>query len=725
MAIYLSTVRQTTDRLFRRKHKASRNYLWCNVNPNVERRVARWDTTILSRELTERATQAHVGKGLNVSQFRQLIEAVAHKHFRTGRLRQAMSVLFPAESTKDNEDDNLDDLTLLGLDGYSDDVDDIADAAADHMAGLGPNRHGHGSDPFSAQSGRSDETSWIHYARQKIHRAGMDEGVISNARVASRVYQAFFGLFGATAPAPAPPSAGQTHTATMAPAVPFLPATPTPAATTPVLPMSTITPLPQTPTPVSNFNIRAHTGTLSTGRNWFAPPFDGFQGRRPLSPNTLKAVLSLTKGSAPRRPLPLPISDTLAIMEQGMTNVACIVKTNGGKSLLWQVDATLGRKDIPSFSLLVVPYLSLIDDIKRVCTEKGIKYALWNEPFTIGPNGPQIVIVSLSRTYMTPFLQWVADPEIQAALRRVFVDEAHVLFDELFRKFVYLSATIPPACEEGLERATCMPIRFLREGTNRENIAYSLIDVTNEAGAMLHIREAIERLTTGANQGRQALIICRDKPTVRRVAKALGCPGYYSTEDPKERLEMEEIMKNFKARIACIMVATYGAGTGIDYEALDFVAILGHLYSMAAALQATGRAGRRGQRAEAHFYNYINGPQTPEPDGIHPRSDDDAVGMLFAGKRCLRQPISQWLDGRIVSCIDLAAEWCSVCTATYDGAPEPTKTVRDGKRRLIEPAEAQPPAKRNMVETPPAPSNKRHWPLFNSFQSPFLPASSK
>ncbi|CAD6966634.1 unnamed protein product, partial [Tilletia laevis] len=50
----------------------------------------------------------------------------------------------------------------------------------------------------------------------------------------------------------------------MAPAVPSLPATPTPAATTPVLPMSTITPLPQTPTPVSNFNIRAHTGTLST-----------------------------------------------------------------------------------------------------------------------------------------------------------------------------------------------------------------------------------------------------------------------------------------------------------------------------------------------------------------------------------------------------------------------------------------------------------------------------
>ncbi|CAD6974434.1 unnamed protein product, partial [Tilletia controversa] len=312
------------------------------------------DTTILSRELTERATRAHVGKGLNVSQFRQLIEAVAHKHFRTGRLRQAMSVLFPAESTKDNEDDNLDDLTLLGLDGYSDDVDDIADAAADHMAGLGPGRHGHGQDPFSAQSGRSDETSWIHYARQKIHRAGMDEGVISNARVASRVYQAFFGLFGATAPAPTPSIAGQTHTATMAPAVPSLPATPTPAATTPVLPMSTITPLPQTPTPVSNFNIRAHTGTLSTGRNWFAPPFDGFQGRRPLSPNTLKAVLSLTKGSAPRRPLPLPISDTLAIMGQGMTNVACIVKTNGGKSLLWQVDATLGRKDIPSFSLLVV-----------------------------------------------------------------------------------------------------------------------------------------------------------------------------------------------------------------------------------------------------------------------------------------------------------------------------------------------------------------------------------
>ncbi|KAE8219629.1 hypothetical protein CF326_g8916, partial [Tilletia indica] len=398
-------------------------------------------------------------------------------------------------------------------------------------------------------------------------------------------------------------------------------------------------------------NIRARTAVLATPHP-FASGLDILQGRFALSPTILKAVMGLTSGSSLRRPLPLPISDGLALLERSIANFACIVKTNGGKSLLWQADALMSRRGFPSFALLVVPYLSLIDDIKRVCNEKGIKCADWNPALTISPD-TDVIIVSLAKAVKGPFLQWLGDPEIESALRRVFVDEAHVLIDEVFRKgiedfgklterlpstqFVYMSATIPPESETRLEKITCMPLRFLREGTNRENLAYSLINVAKEHDAVEHVRNSIERVTTGANSGRQVLVICRDKRTVKRVAKELGCGYYFSNNGATEYeiQEMDDAMEEFKTGLQPVLVGTNAASTGIDFERVDLVALLDGIYSMAAGMQAAGRAGRRGARAEVHIYKIkeSRNPANKLPEGPHPRTDDEAVGLLLAGER--------------------------------------------------------------------------------------------
>ncbi|KAE8235764.1 hypothetical protein A4X13_0g9383, partial [Tilletia indica] len=389
----------------------------------------------------------------------------------------------------------------------------------------------------------------------------MDDGIITNSRIASRMYQAFFGLLlprkrgTLAATALAPKQGAETGPVLAKPSLQVV--AQLPQHTTPVL---------TSPRVISVFdpaNIRARTATLSTTQSSLASGLEGLQGRLPLSPAVLKAVMTLTNGSHPKRPLPLPISDGLALLERSIANFACIVKTNGGKSLLWQADALISRKQFPSFALLIVPYLSLIDDIKRVGREKGIVCADWDPRLIISPN-TEIVIVSLAKAVKAPFLQWLADAEIQAALRRVFIDEAHVLIDEEFRKgiedfgklterlpakqFVYLSATIPPASEGRLEKITCMPLRFLREGTNRNNLAYSLVDVANEREAVEHVRDSIKRVTEDANAGRQVLIICRDKRTVKQVAKELGCGYYFSNNDASELeiQEMDDAMEEFK-----------------------------------------------------------------------------------------------------------------------------------------------------------------------------------
>ncbi|KAE8238627.1 hypothetical protein A4X13_0g8438, partial [Tilletia indica] len=730
LAIYLCTVRQTTDELFHIKYDVSRTYLWCNVNDMCQRGIARWDTTYLGRALKTQSELSGVGAALNVSEFRQLIEAVAHKHFRTGYLREAMRVLFPADPNRQDACEDLDDPTLLGLEGCGEEEEDFLDIAADFMDGLrggGSPQRGQQQDLFSAQSGRSDEASWACYARQKTHRAGMDDGVITNSRVASRMYQAFFGLF-------PPRVSGKTPstTATSHQGVPVGPSESQPVELSSRMRGDFVPAGHMAKTPASDqkasiplaADVRTRTAMLATGPSSFAGSADSLQSRLALSPLVLRAVMDLTKGSYPRRPLALPVSDGLALIERSIANFACIVKTNGGKSLLWQADAWISRKDVPSFALLVVPYLSLIDDIKRVGREQGIACADWSPSLTISPN-TEIVIVSLAKAVKGEFLQWLGDPEIQAALRRVFVDEAHVLIDDTFRKgiedfgklterlaarqFVFLSATIPPACEERLEKIICMPLLFLREGTNRNNLAYSLIDVDKERNAVDHVRSNIQRVTTGVNAGRQGLVICRDKRTVKRVARELGCGYYFSNNDASEGeiQEMDDAMEEFKTGLTPVLVGTNAASTGIDFDRVDLVALIDGVYSMAAGMQAAGRAGRRGARAEVFIYKLKESryPTKNLPEGPHPRTDEEAVGLLLAGERCMREPISHWLDGRVVSCLELGGEWCSVCEEMYDkpvspSASTPMFAVGREKRRLLERATEPQANKRRALDTP-------------------------
>ncbi|KAE8217055.1 hypothetical protein CF319_g8768 [Tilletia indica] len=689
-----------------------------------------------------------IGAALNISEFRQLIEAVAHKHFRTGYLREATKMLFPAESSEQDGGEDLDDVDVLGMEGCGEDGEDFLDVAADFMEGLRGGRdaqQGVRQDPFSAQSGRSDEASWVYYARQKAHRAGMDDGVITNSRIASRMYQAFFGLLlprvGGTLSTVRPGIKQAVKTNDVIPAL-GMSSSNVQGVIPPLLHTAAAPASGQMPSVASTTNIRARTAMLSTTR----PPLgslDGLQGRFALSPTILKAVMGLTGGgSGPRRPLPLPISDGLALLERSLASFACIVKTNGGKSLLWQAEALVSRRGFPSFALLVVPYLSLIDDIKRVGREKGIACADWNPTLSINPN-TEVVVVSLAKAVKGPFLQWLADAEIQAALRRVFVDEAHVLVDEEFRKgiedfgklterlpakqFVYLSATIPPSCEERLEKIACMPVRFLREGTSRDNLAYSLVNVANEREAVEHVRDSISRVTNDTIPAGQVLIICRDKRTVKQVAKELNCGYYFSNNDASEsEIEaMDDAMEEFKTGLKSVLVGTSAASTGIDFDRVGLVALLDGMYSMAAGMQAAGRAGRRGFRAEVHIYKVKNSRYPPNhlPEGPHPRTDDEAVGLLMAGERCMREPISHWLDGRVISCIELGGEWCSVCEEMYDkpSAPAtstPVNHVRQGKRQLNVLPDAPPADKRQkLIPSTSTPHSSAR--VFSPISSPF------
>ncbi|KAE8219782.1 hypothetical protein CF326_g8877 [Tilletia indica] len=168
---------------------------------------------------------------------------------------------------------------------------------------------------------------------------------------------------------------------------------------------------------------------------------------------------------------------------------------------------------------------------------------------------------------------------------------------------------------------------------------------------------------------------------------------------------MDDAMEEFKTGLRTVLVGTNAASTGIDFDRVSLVALLDGVYSMAAGMQAAGRAGRRGGRAEVHIYKIKTSRYPPNnlPEGPHPRTDDEAVGLLMAGERCMREPISHWLDGRVVGCIELGGEWCSVCEEMYDKPSTPVAvgaaiTIRHGKRRCPEPTAESHAFKRRILE---------------------------
>ncbi|KAK0553620.1 hypothetical protein OC844_006264 [Tilletia horrida] len=658
------------------------DYLCCTVSNKNAGQVP-WPSKTISRAVEAQYAISGGGTKIGIRAHRQIDTAVDHKHVREQTSLRGSNI---------NDDDDDD----CGDDDYED--DDAHHAQVEALSSLREGRH----DLLSLQTGRSLLTTWTNYGIDAHWRHNLTPDIINLARTGSDNYAKLWGLYNSTSsPGYSGPTGGRKRVMTT--------------------PSDVGRPLKQ---------IKTHEGTSATSTHSDSSNYEtsttstSLTGLATTSASTslstsfhLESTVSPRKERessviVPRHPQPAAViralldlygstpnfkgfkskavADALEICQNSSSHIAIVASTNAGKSSVWQITAKLADADT---LVVAVPYRALEQDVHSICERMGFTHAKWSESFASPSNLPQVLIVTYNRLGDPHFLQWAANMAARGSLKRIFLDESHVILDEDFRlvvrqmgplsqlrgiQLVLMSATIPPSQEAELERRLCTRLHFIRDTTHRSNIRYGSYHCQGKDGLFNAISEIIKDEIDPRTDD-QILIVCKYVDDARYFAEQHGY-GYYHSTSPSKHLDkarngvisqseedakMRANLADFLDGKTRVLVGTCAVGVGIHSRSIRHVIFAGTPWSMSSLAQNAGRAGRDGQVARASLLTYGHKSSVFKEHEQAEGGDAEALRDFVYARNCLRIPMSRYLDGRPAQCLELAAELCSVCESKY------------------------------------------------------------
>lgn len=309
-----------------------------------------------------------------------------------------------------------------------------------------------------------------------------------------------------------------------------------------------------------------------------------------------------------------------ALMDHG--RVLCIQPTGHGKSLLYQLPATL----LEGMTIVISPLLALVrDQIDHLQNRFGIPAASINSDQSDEENG-EVRYQAAQGKYR---LLFVAPEQLDHVERFQFllnlpvslvvVDEAHCIstwghdFRPSYRQILHfvrevqvvrsdvkvlgLTATADQRTEEDIKQQLACSgkeLTVLRESMDRPNISLSVMKAKGTAHKLELCKQLLKRLEGSG------LIYCATRDNAELVADFLKESGVsaeaYHAGFPPERKTF--LQKGFIQDAYKALTATNALGMGIDKQNLRFIIHFDVPGSITAYYQEVGRCGRDGKPAK-------------------------------------------------------------------------------------------------------------------------------
>jgi superfamily II DNA helicase RecQ len=368
------------------------------------------------------------------------------------------------------------------------------------------------------------------------------------------------------------------------------------------------------------------------------------------------------------------------------TPVVLVTGTSVGKSAVFMLPAVMSPHGL---TIVVVPVISLRQDLAQRCTKAGIQCVEWHarQP----ADGAQIVLVTPESMVSDAFQTFMNRQRALGVLDRIIVDEAHMILEcekgwrmtmrralEMLAQYhvqvAYLTATLEPSVEDTFYRMTGIAaahVRMIRGPTTRGNIAYQVRPYDRE-----HEEDVIQATVEGLKRQYplpgQIIVYCHTVEQTESLARLLGCQAYHRHIGSDE--DKRDILRQLVTGQQHVFTATNALGLGIDRGSIRVVMHVGVPRQMRAYAQESGRAGRDGLASEAIIMRpgYVNSRGQWRACGeseVQPAMRD-----FIQGQRCRRVVLDHRMDGRIdrIQC-EMGEEVCDICRRCrpeVEGEPE-------------------------------------------------------
>ena len=322
--------------------------------------------------------------------------------------------------------------------------------------------------------------------------------------------------------------------------------------------------------------------------------------------------------------------ESLESLGAGQDTIA-LLSTGTGKSIIYQLFVLAARERDPTVcGIVVTPLISLMEDQvhkinhawgldrlsqrirRRRDGDAPIATMLGSAQSDVGAAQGAFTFFFLSPEKLATCHQWLSSRTVAL----VVVDEAHCLsehghdFRPEYRQiaairahlpldtvFLALTATADPHCIADICSSLRLRpgARLVRGSMNRRNIHYA---VRRKQGLVKDMRCIAAAMTPEAGS---VFVYVPTRKETERVAQSLrevsglsDVAPYHAGMDTGRRAV---ILRSFAAGTIRVLVSTSAAGLGLDIGTVRMVIHYGMPKTVAAFLQESGRAGRRGDQA--------------------------------------------------------------------------------------------------------------------------------